>query len=90
MENLKDIRRFIIQGLSLFKYKDLLIWCLPDEEIDEKSSLTILQKMNKIIDVTHAIHYHNHECQTPMIQFDIKPHHILLIKTSQLIWVIFV
>ncbi|KAH0691599.1 hypothetical protein KY289_018957 [Solanum tuberosum] len=53
-------------------------WLHPEKEIHEKSSLTILQRMNIIIDVASALHYLHHECQTPMIHCDIKPQNILL------------
>nr|AAU90337.1 Putative receptor kinase-like protein, identical [Solanum demissum] len=53
-------------------------WLRPEKEIHKKSSLTILQRMNIIIDVASALHYLHHECQTPMIHCDIKPQNILL------------
>ncbi|PHT61772.1 hypothetical protein T459_34376 [Capsicum annuum] len=53
-------------------------WLHPEKEIHEKSSLTILQRMNIIIDVASALHYLHHDCQTPMIHCDIKPQNILL------------
>ncbi|WMV21064.1 hypothetical protein MTR67_014449 [Solanum verrucosum] len=53
-------------------------WLHPEKEIHEKSTLTILQRMNIIIDVASALHYLHHECQTPMIHCDIKPQNILL------------
>ncbi|MCD7456260.1 hypothetical protein HAX54_031041 [Datura stramonium] len=52
-------------------------WLHPEKEI-QKSSLTILQRMNIIIDVASALHYLHHQCQTPMIHCDIKPQNILL------------
>ncbi|WMV24355.1 hypothetical protein MTR67_017740 [Solanum verrucosum] len=51
-----------------------------EKEIHGKSSLTILQRMNIILDVAYALQYLNHECQTPMIHCDIKPQNILLDK----------
>ncbi|KAM3381447.1 putative receptor-like protein kinase [Capsicum galapagoense] len=53
-------------------------WLHPEKEIHEKSSLTILQRMNIIIDVASALHYLHHQCPTPMIHCDIKPQNILL------------
>uniref|UniRef100_M1B8F4 non-specific serine/threonine protein kinase n=2 Tax=Solanum tuberosum TaxID=4113 RepID=M1B8F4_SOLTU len=53
-------------------------WLHPEKEMNEKSSLTTLQRMNIIIDVASALHYLHHECQTPMIHCDIKPQNILL------------
>ncbi|CAN4085414.1 unnamed protein product [Withania somnifera] len=53
-------------------------WLHPENEIHEKSSLTIIQRMNIIIDVACALHYLHHECQAPMIHCDIKPQNILL------------
>lgn len=52
-------------------------WLHPEREI-QKDSLTILQRMNIIIDVASALHYLHHQCQTPMIHCDIKPQNILL------------
>ncbi|KAF3667505.1 putative receptor-like protein kinase [Capsicum annuum] len=52
-------------------------WLHPEKEI-QKSSLTILQRMNIIIDVASALHYLHHQCPTPMIHCDIKPQNILL------------
>ncbi|KAM3381444.1 hypothetical protein P3S68_007017 [Capsicum galapagoense] len=52
-------------------------WLHPETEI-QKSSLTILQRMNIIIDVASALHYLHHQCPTPMIHCDIKPQNILL------------
>ncbi|KAK4734985.1 hypothetical protein R3W88_009246 [Solanum pinnatisectum] len=52
-------------------------WLHPEREI-QKSSLTILQRMNIIIDVASALHYLHHQCQTSMIHCDIKPQNILL------------
>ncbi|XP_055826202.1 putative receptor-like protein kinase At3g47110, partial [Solanum dulcamara] len=52
-------------------------WLHPEKEI-QKSSLTILQRMNIVIDVASALHYLHHQCQTPMIHCDIKPQNILL------------
>ncbi|PHT61300.1 hypothetical protein T459_34856 [Capsicum annuum] len=53
-------------------------WLHPEKEIHEKSSLTILQRMNIIIDVASALHYLHHQCPTLMIHCDIKPQNILL------------
>lgn len=53
-------------------------WLHPEKEIHEKSSLTILQRLNIIIDVASALHYLHRDCQTPMIHCDIKPQNILL------------
>ncbi|KAM3327126.1 hypothetical protein P3S67_002252 [Capsicum chacoense] len=52
-------------------------WLHPEMEI-QKSSLTIIQRMNIIIDVASALHYLHHQCPTPMIHWDIKPQNILL------------
>ncbi|MCD7456261.1 hypothetical protein HAX54_031042 [Datura stramonium] len=52
-------------------------WLHPVKEI-QKSSLTIFQRLNIIIDVASALHYLHHQCQTPMIHCDIKPQNILL------------
>ncbi|KAF3671527.1 putative receptor-like protein kinase [Capsicum annuum] len=53
-------------------------WLHPEKEIHEKSSLTILQRMNIIIDAASALHYLHHQCPTLMIHCDIKPQNILL------------
>ncbi|KAF3671525.1 putative pentatricopeptide repeat-containing protein, mitochondrial-like [Capsicum annuum] len=52
-------------------------WLHPEKEI-QKSSLTIIQRMNIITDVASALHYLHHQCPTPMIHCDIKPQNILL------------
>ncbi|KAM3356978.1 hypothetical protein P3S68_023692 [Capsicum galapagoense] len=52
-------------------------WLHPETEI-QKSSLTIIQRMNIIIDVASALHYLHHQCPTPIIHCDIKPQNILL------------
>ncbi|KAK4362689.1 hypothetical protein RND71_017930 [Anisodus tanguticus] len=52
-------------------------WLYPEKDT-QKSSLTILQRMNIIIDVASALHYLHHQCQAPMIHCDIKPQNILL------------
>ncbi|KAM3319431.1 hypothetical protein P3S67_006631 [Capsicum chacoense] len=62
----------------------------PEKEIHEKSSLTILQRMNIIIDVASALHYLHHQCPTLMIHCDIKPQNILLDEDLTSIWVILV
>ncbi|KAH0689913.1 hypothetical protein KY289_017271 [Solanum tuberosum] len=68
------------------EFKALVFRFMPKGNLDEwlhlereiqKSSLTILQRMNIIIDVASALHYLHHQCQTPMIHCDIKPQNIL-------------
>ncbi|KAH0692952.1 hypothetical protein KY290_023338 [Solanum tuberosum] len=51
-------------------FKALVFQFMQEKEIHEKSSCTILQRMNIIIDVAYALHCLNNECQTPMIHCD--------------------
>ncbi|CAN4087861.1 unnamed protein product [Withania somnifera] len=69
------------------EFKALVFKFMPKGNLDDwlhlekairKSSLTILQRMNIIIDVASALHYLHHQCHTPMIHCDIKPQNILL------------
>ncbi|KAF3671532.1 putative pentatricopeptide repeat-containing protein, mitochondrial-like [Capsicum annuum] len=52
-------------------------WLHPKRDTQTRS-LTILQRINIILDVASALHYLHYQCQTPMIHCDIKPQNILL------------
>ncbi|PHT61769.1 hypothetical protein T459_34373 [Capsicum annuum] len=52
-------------------------WLHPKRDTQTRS-LTILQRINIILDVASALHYLHYQCQTPMIHCDIKPQNVLL------------
>lgn len=61
-EKLEDIRRIIIEGASLLMFKALVIQFMPQNEIHEKITFTIVERNNIIRGVTYALHYLNNEC----------------------------
>ncbi|CAN6566647.1 unnamed protein product [Malus baccata var. baccata] len=57
-------------------------WLHPTHTIGETSqrprSLTISQRLNIVIDVSMALDYLHHHCETPIVHCDLKPSNILL------------
>ncbi|XP_050281641.1 probable LRR receptor-like serine/threonine-protein kinase At3g47570 [Quercus robur] len=49
-----------------------------NETLEEPRSLSLLQRLNIAIDVSNALDYLHHHCQTPIVHCDLKPSNILL------------
>ena len=49
-----------------------------NETLEEPRKLSLLQRLNIAIDVTSALDYLHHHCQTPIVHCDLKPSNILL------------
>ncbi|KAK9225084.1 hypothetical protein WN943_010125 [Citrus x changshan-huyou] len=53
-------------------------WLHQNEDQQEARSLTLIQRLNIIIDVASAIEYIHHHCQPPVVHGDLKPSNVLL------------
>ncbi|XP_006470219.2 probable LRR receptor-like serine/threonine-protein kinase At3g47570 [Citrus sinensis] len=53
-------------------------WLHQSEDQQEARSLTLIQRINIIIDVASAIEYIHHHCQPPVVHGDLKPSNVLL------------
>jgi hypothetical protein len=53
-------------------------WLHPEDGFQQQRNLSFLQRMNIAIDVSSALLYLHHHCQTPIIHCDLKPSNVLL------------
>lgn len=53
-------------------------WLHPRDDQTQLRKLYFLQRINIAIDVALALHYLHNECQTPIVQCDLKPSNVLL------------
>ncbi|KAB2086289.1 hypothetical protein ES319_A04G019900v1, partial [Gossypium barbadense] len=56
-------------------------WLHPSVDMNEQETvrnLNFFQRVSVAIDVTHALEYLHHRCETPIIHCDLKPSNILL------------
>jgi LRR receptor-like serine/threonine-protein kinase EFR len=53
-------------------------WLHPEDGFQQQRNLNFLQRMNIAIDVSSALLYLHHHCQTPIIHCDLKPSNVLL------------
>ena len=49
-----------------------------EETLEEPRNLSLLQRLNIVIDVANALDYLHHHCQTPIVHCDLKPSNVLL------------
>ncbi|KAM5587477.1 hypothetical protein ABKV19_006094 [Rosa sericea] len=73
----------IISCCSQTDFKAVVLNYMPNGSLDnflysKKSCLNILQRLDIMIDVTSALEYLHHGCETPIIHCDLKPGNILL------------
>ena len=48
------------------------------EALEEQKNLSLIQRLSIAIDVTNALNYLHHQCETPIIHCDLKPSNVLL------------
>ena len=49
-----------------------------EETLEEPRNLSLLRRLNIVIDVANALDYLHHHCQTPIVHCDLKPSNVLL------------
>ena len=49
-----------------------------DDAHEEKTNLSLLNRLNIAIDVANALDYLHNHCQTPIVHCDLKPSYVLL------------
>ena len=49
-----------------------------NETLEKPRNLSLLQRLNIVIDVANALDYLHHHCQTPIVHYDLKPSNVLL------------
>ena len=68
--------------MEFMEHGNLDEWLHPtpriNETLEEPRSLSLLQRLNIAIDVSNALDYLHHHCQTPVVHCDLKPSNILL------------
>ena len=56
-------------------------WLHKENKDDSQStSLTLLQRLNIVVDAASALHYLHHQCEQSIIHCDLKPSNVLLDK----------
>ncbi|KAL5558067.1 hypothetical protein UlMin_034278 [Ulmus minor] len=56
-------------------------WLHKENRDDSQStSLSLLQRLNIVVDAASALHYLHHQCEQPIIHCDLKPSNVLLDK----------
>ena len=55
----------------------LYSWLYP-EDLQSRSSLTLIHGLNIAIDVASAMDYLHHDCDPPVVHCDLKPGKVLL------------
>jgi len=68
----KDFKALVYEFMSNGSLED---WLHP---INQKKTLTFVQRLNIAIDVACALEYLHHFCETPIVHCDIKPSNVLL------------
>ncbi|WOH09075.1 hypothetical protein DCAR_0728530 [Daucus carota subsp. sativus] len=53
-------------------------WLYPSLQSQRQPRLTLAQKLNIAIDVSHAVDYLHNQCEKPILHCDLKPSNILL------------
>ncbi|XP_039124372.1 probable LRR receptor-like serine/threonine-protein kinase At3g47570 [Dioscorea cayenensis subsp. rotundata] len=72
-------RDFKALVLSLMPNGSLDSWLHPEDETQEqKSPLTLIQRLNVAVDVADALEYLHHSCQPAVVHCDLKPSNVLL------------
>ncbi|KAM0944202.1 putative protein kinase RLK-Pelle-LRR-XII-1 family [Dioscorea sansibarensis] len=71
-------RDFKALVLSLMPNGSLDSWLHPEETQEQRSPLTLIQRLNVAVDVADALEYLHHSCQPPVVHCDLKPSNVLL------------
>ena len=51
---------------------------ITNEVLEEQRNLSLLLRINIVINVANALNYLHHHCQSPIIHYDLKPSNVLL------------
>ena len=51
---------------------------ITNEVLEEQRNLSLLLRINIVINVANALDYLHHHCQSPIIHYDLKPSNVLL------------